>query len=281
MDESALAWLPRFLAHLSVERRLSAHTDTELSRATCSASSRTATAVTCATGAQWTASTCACSPPPSSGRLLAAHDSTTPERAAQLLQFPAAREGARSESGRRRAGAEGAQALARDDRRRPHDAPARVPHRRRSSACATRRSWSCSIPPACGLSELVGLESRRRRSRRSHRARARQRPQDPHRAGRAARARRHRTLAQGARDARGNGRAGIVRRPHAASASAPARSRSASQAGRGTGPGPPRSSAPVPPLVRDAPAGVEPGPARCAGVARAREHLDDADLHAP
>jgi integrase/recombinase XerC len=28
MDESALAWLPRFLKHLSVERRLSAHTDT-------------------------------------------------------------------------------------------------------------------------------------------------------------------------------------------------------------------------------------------------------------
>lgn len=28
MDDSALAWLPRFLAHLSVERRLSAHTDT-------------------------------------------------------------------------------------------------------------------------------------------------------------------------------------------------------------------------------------------------------------
>jgi integrase/recombinase XerC len=28
MDESALAWLPRFLAHLSVERRLSEHTDT-------------------------------------------------------------------------------------------------------------------------------------------------------------------------------------------------------------------------------------------------------------
>jgi integrase/recombinase XerC len=28
MDESALAWLPRFLAHLSVERRLSAHTET-------------------------------------------------------------------------------------------------------------------------------------------------------------------------------------------------------------------------------------------------------------
>lgn len=28
MDESALAWLPRFLAHLSVERRLSPHTDT-------------------------------------------------------------------------------------------------------------------------------------------------------------------------------------------------------------------------------------------------------------
>jgi integrase/recombinase XerC len=28
MDESALAWLPRFLAPLSVERRLSAHTDT-------------------------------------------------------------------------------------------------------------------------------------------------------------------------------------------------------------------------------------------------------------
>jgi integrase/recombinase XerC len=28
MDDSALAWLPRFLSHLSVERRLSAHTDT-------------------------------------------------------------------------------------------------------------------------------------------------------------------------------------------------------------------------------------------------------------
>jgi integrase/recombinase XerC len=28
MDDSALAWLPRFLAHLSVERRLSPHTDT-------------------------------------------------------------------------------------------------------------------------------------------------------------------------------------------------------------------------------------------------------------
>jgi integrase/recombinase XerC len=28
MDDSALAWLPRFLAHLTVERRLSAHTDT-------------------------------------------------------------------------------------------------------------------------------------------------------------------------------------------------------------------------------------------------------------
>src|SRR5262245_36560034 len=27
MDDSALEWLPRFLAHLSVERRLSAHTD--------------------------------------------------------------------------------------------------------------------------------------------------------------------------------------------------------------------------------------------------------------
>lgn len=27
MDDSALAWLPRFLAHLSIERRLSAHTD--------------------------------------------------------------------------------------------------------------------------------------------------------------------------------------------------------------------------------------------------------------
>ena len=27
MDDSALVWLPRFLSHLTVERRLSAHTD--------------------------------------------------------------------------------------------------------------------------------------------------------------------------------------------------------------------------------------------------------------
>ncbi|HEY7638294.1 MAG TPA: tyrosine recombinase XerC [Steroidobacteraceae bacterium] len=32
MDDSALAWLPRFLAHLSVERRLSAHTDSNYKR---------------------------------------------------------------------------------------------------------------------------------------------------------------------------------------------------------------------------------------------------------
>ena len=32
MDDSALAWLPRFLTHLSVERRLSAHTDTNYQR---------------------------------------------------------------------------------------------------------------------------------------------------------------------------------------------------------------------------------------------------------
>jgi integrase/recombinase XerC len=32
MDDPALAWLPRFLAHLSVERRLSPHTDTNYKR---------------------------------------------------------------------------------------------------------------------------------------------------------------------------------------------------------------------------------------------------------
>lgn len=32
MDDSALAWLPRFLAHLSVERRLSPHTDSNYQR---------------------------------------------------------------------------------------------------------------------------------------------------------------------------------------------------------------------------------------------------------
>ena len=32
MDDSALAWLPRYLTHLSVERRLSAHTDTNYKR---------------------------------------------------------------------------------------------------------------------------------------------------------------------------------------------------------------------------------------------------------
>ena len=32
MDDSALAWLPRFLTHLSVERRMSAHTDTNYKR---------------------------------------------------------------------------------------------------------------------------------------------------------------------------------------------------------------------------------------------------------
>ena len=32
MDDSALAWLPRFLSHLTVERRLSAHTDTNYKR---------------------------------------------------------------------------------------------------------------------------------------------------------------------------------------------------------------------------------------------------------
>lgn len=32
MDDSAIAWLPRFLAHLSVERRLSAHTDKSYER---------------------------------------------------------------------------------------------------------------------------------------------------------------------------------------------------------------------------------------------------------
>lgn len=32
MDDSALAWLPRFLTHLSVERRLSAHTDKNYKR---------------------------------------------------------------------------------------------------------------------------------------------------------------------------------------------------------------------------------------------------------
>jgi site-specific recombinase XerC len=32
MDDSALAWLPRFLSHLSVERRLSPHTDRTTAR---------------------------------------------------------------------------------------------------------------------------------------------------------------------------------------------------------------------------------------------------------
>ena len=32
MDDSALAWLPRYLSHLTVERRLSAHTDTNYKR---------------------------------------------------------------------------------------------------------------------------------------------------------------------------------------------------------------------------------------------------------
>ncbi len=32
MDESALAWLPKFFSHLSVERRMSPHTDSNYRR---------------------------------------------------------------------------------------------------------------------------------------------------------------------------------------------------------------------------------------------------------
>ena len=129
MDDSALAWLPRFLAHLSVERRLSPHTDTsyraDLQRfvAYCDRSHvrnwRTRRQPACADVRRRGVS----------ARLVAAHDPAAAERTAQLLQLPAPRACARRQSRRRRAGAEGAQALARDDRRRSDDAAAGIPHR--------------------------------------------------------------------------------------------------------------------------------------------------------
>ena len=51
----------------------------------------------------------------------------------------------------------------------------------------------------------------------------------------------------------------------------------------GAPPGPRRARAPahVPPLLRHAPAGIQPGPARRSGTARPRQHRDHADLHPP
>ena len=74
------------------------------------------------------------------------------------VPLPAARRRNATRPGRRRAGAQGAQTAADHARCRHDGAPARVSQRRLNWACATRRSWNCSIRRGCASPNCSGLD---------------------------------------------------------------------------------------------------------------------------
>ena len=113
MDDSALAWLPRFLAHLSRRTRAcSPHTD-RATRATCSASSRICDRSNVRRlAARRQPARARCSPPPSSGAARSPRTSSAAcRRCAASSTTCCARGALDSQSGRGRAGAQGAKRL--------------------------------------------------------------------------------------------------------------------------------------------------------------------------
>ena len=121
---------------------------------------------------------------------------------------------------------------------------------------------------------------RRRRRGGPHRARARQGLEGARRAGRQEGAARTARLATGSAAARHARRARDVREPQRRPDQPPQRAGARQSLGEAPGGAVRRASAHAAPLVRDAPARVEQGPARRPGDARPREPVDDADLHA-
>ncbi len=154
MQAGASAWIERYLAHLRTERRLSPHTEAELSPR-----SRRAHGLlrhraprqleparqfphphVCGTRA--------------SRRPRAAQRAAPAVRTARLLQLPDPRARDRRQSGDRHPRAQGAAAPAEDTGRRPGREPARTQDRPIRCRSATWRCSSCCIPRACGSRNL-------------------------------------------------------------------------------------------------------------------------------
>ncbi len=156
-----------------------------------------------------------------------------------------------------------------------------LPHRRSSSACATRRSWSCSIPPACACRSWSAWISATSISPIAPCACSAKAARPASCRSASTRSRRSRAGCKERTDARGSRRARRCSSAIAANARRPRGAEARRGWARRQGLGVHVHPAHVPPLLRHAPAGIEPGPARRAGIARPREHLDDAGLHAP
>ena len=280
MDESALAWLPRFLAHLSVERRLSAHTDTsyraDLQRfvAYCDRSHVR----------DWRAVDS------QHVRMFAAAEfrqgsspRTIQRRLSALRSFFNFLLREKALEANPAVGVQAPKARKRLPETMDVDLMTRLLEFRTDTQLGVRDKAIMELFYSSGLrlSELVGLNlGDVDRGDRTVRVLGKGRktrivPVGKHALDAIGRWLKERaTLAATGEQAlfvgaRGE-RLGAARDPEARR-----------RLGAAARPGPPRSSAPVPSLVRHAPAGIEPGPARCAGIARAREHLDDAGLYAP
>ena len=280
MDDSALAWLPRFLTHLSVERRLSAHTDTsyrgDLQRfvAYCD---RSHVGAWRAVDSQHV-------------RMFAAAEfrqgsspRTIQRRLSALRSFFNFMLRERALDANPAVGVQAPKARKRLPETMDVDLMARLLEFRTDTQLGVRDKAIMELFYSSGLrlAELVGLNlgdvDRGDRTVRvlGKGSKTRIVPVGKHALDAS------RALAQRALDPCGGRRTGAVRQQSRRAAGPTRDSEARRGLGAAPGPRPPRSSAPVPSLVRDTLAGIQPGPARCAGIARAREHRDDAGLHAP
>ena len=201
--------------------------------------------------------------------------------AARLLQLPDPREGPRGQPRRRDPRAEGREAAAEDARRRPGREPALAQRRPTRCRAATSRCWSCSTRRVCGSRNSPASTSPTSTlptARCACSARARRRACCPSaskavQALRAWLAERRDLVKEAAARSSSAGTAAGSARARSSGASAAGRRAAASNV--------PRAPAPAPPFLRDAPARVEPRPARRAGTSRSCGHQYDTGLHAP
>ena len=279
MSPASLAWIPRFLKHLSIERRLSAHTDSNykrdlerfvawcdhdrirrLARSRQSAHSHVRRRRVPA-------------------RRLAAHDCTTPERPAQLLQFLI-------REGELRANPANEIKAPKASKRLPEtidvDQMTRLLSFRTDEQLGVRDKAIMELFYSSGLrlAELVGLDLTdvdlaiapcgclAKAARRASCPSA-DMPQS------------HRPLVERARNDRRNRRARVVRRASRRAAATTHRAGARGELGEASGPPRACSSAHVSAFLRNAPARIEPGPARRPGAARPREYCNHAGLHPP
>ena len=178
-----------------------------------------------------------------------------------------------------RAGAEGAQASAGDARRRSRGAPARVPQRRAQLGVRDNAIMELFYSSGLRLAELLGLDLgdldlRDRTVRVLGKGRkTRIVPVGKSRRGRA------RALARRARRRSRRSASAQCSSARAAAASGRASCSGASRAGRGCRACPSRAPAHVPALVRDAPARVEPRPARACRNCSAHANISTTQVY--